>query len=116
MTTWKLHHHRLTVPSGILAVLTVASTVGAQPAPAPAQPPATPPGTELGPGQEAVKDKVDELAAALAPEPGGLTLEAVGREAIATSNAVKGKEAELAGAQGQVATTVVNFFPRLTLS
>lgn len=89
-------------------------------APAPAQPPtgtdAAPPTMDLGPGRDAVKDKPDALALALAVQPGGLTFAMVGREAIATSNAVRAKEAELEGAEGAVTSAVVTFFPRLTLT
>lgn len=71
---------------------------------------------ELGPGKDAVKDRPDPLAIALAAQPGGLTFDAVSREAIATSNNVRAKEAELEGAQGAVTSAVVSFFPRVTLA
>lgn len=87
----------------------------AQPAPTP-PPASTTVDTELGPGEQAIQDRPDPLAAALSAEPGGLTLEAVGREAVRTSNAVRAKEAELEGSAGAVTQTMVQFFPRLTLS
>ncbi|NUP05277.1 MAG: TolC family protein [Polyangiaceae bacterium] len=103
----------MTLPATLLAT-TVAS---AQPAAQPAQPPtAAPPTMDLGPGKDAVKDKPDPLAEALAVQPGGLTFEMAGREAVTTSNAVHSKEAELEGAQGAVSSATVSFFPRLTLS
>lgn len=88
----------------------------AQPAP---EPPAALPKVgddELGPGQDAIKDKPDPLVLALAPQPGGLTFAQVAREAIAGSANVRAKEAELEGAEGAVAQSMVTFFPRLTLA
>lgn len=70
----------------------------------------------LGPGDDAVKSKPDPLFELLAPQAGGLTFEAVAREAMATSAQVKSKEAELDGANGAVAQTMVSFFPRLTVT
>ncbi len=100
------------VPSfgGCLAAACFATLAGAQPAPAP--PPAEP---VLGPGEDAIKDKPDLLALALAPQPGGLTLEGAAREAVATSSAVRSREVDIEEAEGQTAQTLVQFFPRLTL-
>lgn len=103
----------------LAAATFVAASASAQPAPEPAKPPASPPAPptmDLGPGKDAIKDKPDALALALAVQPGGLTFEAVAKEAVATSYQVKAKEAELEGAQGAVTSTVVGFFPRLTLT
>jgi len=85
----------------------------AQPAPAGAQPGAKP--DELGPGEPTTADKPDPLLVALAPQPGGLTLDGAAREAIATSAQVRAKEIEIEGSDGAVSQTVVQFFPRLTL-
>ncbi|MFO0554377.1 MAG: TolC family protein [Polyangiaceae bacterium] len=88
----------------------------AQPAAGADKPEGTPKDDKLGPGDEAIKDKPDTLFLALAPQPGGLTFESVAKEAVATSTAVQVKEADIAGAEGQVATTLVQFFPRLTFA
>ncbi|MBK6517035.1 MAG: TolC family protein [Polyangiaceae bacterium] len=108
----------------VLATLATAtfavSSASAQPAPEPAKPAAppasAPPTMDLGPGKDAVKDQPDALAIALAVQPGGLTFEAVSKEAVATSPQVLAKEAELEGAHGAVSSTIVGFFPRLTLT
>jgi outer membrane protein TolC len=102
----------------VLAVVSAAPrSAWAQPAAAqPAAPAPATADTELGPGEQAVQDRPDPLAAALSPEPGGLTLDAVAREAVRTSHAVRAKEAELEGSEGAVTQTMVQFFPRLTLS
>lgn len=90
------------------------ATPAPQPAPqAPVQPPST---TEIGPGTQAVKDKPDPIALALAAQPGGLTFDVVSRDAVKTSTAVRSKEAELEGAQGARSSALVTFFPRLTLT
>jgi outer membrane protein TolC len=73
-------------------------------------------GANLGPGEQAVPRRDDRLRAALAPQPGGLTLDAAAREAVATSTSVRAKEAEIEGANGAVTQTLVGFAPRLTLS
>ncbi len=102
---------------GALSVLALAGSANAQPQP---QPPAAQPAPsddkQLGPGKEAIKDKPDPLALALSPQPGGLTFEQVAKEAIASSASVKARVAEVEGAQGAVAQTMVSFFPRLTLA
>ncbi len=97
----------------IAAVALASASALAQPAPAPEKPAADP--DKLGPGKEAVKDKPDPIALALAPQPGGLTFESVAKEAIKTSPAVRGKEAELAGSEGAVTSAIVSFVPRVTL-
>ncbi|MBL9028749.1 MAG: TolC family protein [Myxococcales bacterium] len=94
------------------AALLVAAPVSAQPAPAPAPKPDE---EKLGPGEDAVKDKEDPLLRALAPQPGGLTLAQVAREAVATSTAVRVRQADIEDAAGQTDQTLVQFFPRLTL-
>lgn len=104
-----------------LAAVTFASSTSllgsapalAQPAPAPA--PAAKPDEQLGPGEEAVKDKADPLVIALAPQPGGLTFAQVAREAVGTSTAVRLRQADIEEAAGQTDQTMVQFFPRLTL-
>jgi outer membrane protein TolC len=90
----------------------------APPQPAPAQPdPAAKPDEEkLGPGEESLKETSNRLAEALRPQPGGLTLDAAAREAIAVSPAVRAREADLMEAEGQTDQTMVQFFPRLTLT
>lgn len=90
----------------------------AAPAPAPAQPgqPAAQPAGqagELGPG-EPDATKADPLAQALAPQRGGLTPDSVAKEAVATSPAMRSKQAEVDAAEGQTSQATVSFFPRLT--
>ncbi len=100
----------LTASSGVLTTRPLA----AQPAPQPAQP--AKPDDELGPGEEGLKDKPDVLGRALAAQPGGLTVSMVAKEAVATSTSVKSRQADIEEAAGQTDTTMVQFFPRLTLS
>ncbi len=84
--------------------------------PAPATQPAAQPGDELGPGDAAIKDTPDPLAALLAPDPAGLTFEAAATIAVSKSSAVNAKRIELEGANGAVSQTMVSFFPRVTLA
>lgn len=105
----------------LLCALTVGHATHALAQPAlPAQPsptpPAAPPIEELGPGEEAIKETPDPLAALLAPDAAGLTFETVSTIAIAKSSAVNAKQVELDGANGAVAQTMVSFFPRVTLA
>jgi outer membrane protein TolC len=114
-----------TLGATTLCALASPSMLYAQPAgqppagqPAAGQPAAQPTGPkpdELGPGEQTGPDKPDPLLVALAPQPGGLTLDGAAREAIATSTQVRAKEIEIEGADGAVSQTVVQFFPRLTL-
>jgi len=109
---------RLVAPALLGALLTTLPAFS-QPAAQPAQPVDAidkEKEQELGPGKDAIKDKPDALALALSAQPGGLTFEIVGREAVTTSFSVRSKEVELEGAQGAVAQTMVSFFPRLQLN
>ncbi len=99
------HVHRLEAQPANPPVPTATTAAASEPAP-----------DTLGPGDAAVKDLADPLAALLAPDPAGLTYEAVAREAIAASSAVRLKEVELEGADGAVSQTLVSFFPRVTLA
>lgn len=82
--------------------------------PTPTDPKGTPVPGELGPG-DSDKPSTDPLADALAPQPGGLTPDAVANAAASTSPQVRAKQAELSGAEGQSEQAMVQFFPRLTL-
>jgi outer membrane protein len=86
------------------------------PAPQPAPEPKTEPADELGPGEAAIRQQADPLAALLAPDPAGLTYEQVAREAVVASTSVRSKEIEVESAEGAVSQTLVSFFPRVTLS
>ncbi len=118
---------RALIALGAVTVLTTAEVASAQPAPAqpaaaqpaaaqpaPTQPAPTGGANELGPGEQP-NAKPDPLLAALAPQPGGLTLDGAAKEAIATSTQVRAKEIEIESASGAVSQTLVQFFPRLTL-
>jgi outer membrane protein TolC len=71
--------------------------------------------SELGPGEPDV-NKVDPLAQALAPQRGGLTPDSVAQAAVASSPAVRSKEADVSNAEGQTTQAMVTFFPRVTLT
>lgn len=73
------------------------------------------PGSDLGPGEPDV-NKPDPLTVALAPQRGGLTPDSVAKEAVATSPAVRSKQADVANAEGQTSQSLVSFFPRLTFA
>jgi outer membrane protein TolC len=106
----------------LTAAASFARTASGQPAASPPAAPPTPaptatsPDDALGPGEQAIQDRPDPLAAALAPEAGGWTLERVALQAVRTSNAVRAKEAEVEGSSGAVLQTAVQFVPRVTLS
>jgi outer membrane protein TolC len=102
----------------ILALTYGAATALAQPQPKPPlpdRPGAAPaPAAPLGPG-EAPKPPVDEAAAVLAPQPGGLTAAQVADRTSASSTSVQQRLAEVDIARARVAQTTAQFFPTLTL-
>ena len=107
---------RGTLAAATFTALTGLSTAAlAQPAPAPAPAPG-PDDEQLGPGEDALKDKPDPLRTALAPQPGGLTFAQVAREAVATSTSVRSRQADVEEGRGRTSQTLVEFFPRLTLT
>ena len=127
---------------GLSASLTRAQPAPAQPPPPAAQPalpagtpgtPGTPgapgaPGAPLNPVAPAAQPgaavappalpatRPDPVTTALAPQPGGLTLEEVGRSAVKTSASVRVKEAELRQAAARVDQALISYFPRLSLT
>lgn len=104
----------------------------AQPAPAAtppaaAQPAATQPATPASPAattQAPASDakpaapatKPDPVAAALAKDPGGMTLDEVAKLALKTKPGLRAKQAELQAAAARVDQAYVNYFPRVTLT
>src|SRR5690606_33163553 len=60
--------------------------------------------------------KVDEVAIALQPVPGGLTADTVAERAAVNSATVQAKLAELDVARAKVDQTSIAFYPRLTLA
>jgi outer membrane protein len=56
----------------------------------------------------------DALAAALAPQPGGLTPDETAKRAVGTKRSIRAKQAELRAAQARVDQALVGFFPRVS--
>src|SRR4051812_35000305 len=87
----------------ILGAASIAAPALAQPAPpAPPPPPAAAPAAP------------DPIAAALAPRPGGLTPDEVGKTASRTKHSVRAKQADLQAAAARVDQAFVGFFPRVS--
>lgn len=100
--------------------------------PAPAAPPAAPPPAaapaappagqaradagQLGPGEDANKERPDRLKEALAPRSGGLTPQVVAAMAVQHSPSVAVADANRDAASGQVISTVVQYVPKVTLT
>jgi outer membrane protein TolC len=100
--------------SAVLLALTAALPASAQPAPAP--PPVAPALPAVSKDAKDANAKVDTLAAALTPTPGGLSPDQVGKTAAKTRHSVRAKRAELEAAAARVDQAMVNFAPRLSVS
>lgn len=111
---------------GLFASLTQAQPAPAQPPPPAPMPPAPAAGVPAGqPGAQVTPPPVapapaearpDPVTTALAPQPGGLTPEEVGRAAVKASPGVRVKQAELTQAAARVDQALVSYFPRLSLT
>lgn len=135
MTTTRVGKKALLSLAALCVGASLAAPSLAQPAPAakPA-PPADPPAAKAAPdpkkqGEEPVRSQPptvtdlalpakgpDPLAAALAPQPGGLTPEDVAKRAVQTRRSIRTKQADLRAAQAKVDQALVNFFPRVSAS
>src|SRR4051812_29684347 len=100
-----MERHALPKRNRTLLLLAIAGALAALPAPASAQPPAI-----AAPAKPAAPDP---LATALAPQPGGLTPEEVGRTVARNKHSVRAKQAELRAAAARVDQALVNFFPKV---
>lgn len=96
-----------------LSLLCTAAVSAAQPA-APAAPPAAAPAAPPAPPPP--PSRLDALAAALAPQPGGTTPEAVADAAVRSSYSLRSKQEDLRAAQAKVDQAFTNYYPRLTLT
>ena len=90
------------------ALVALAAPSFAQPPPPPPPPPA--------PAMQMPPQAPDELAAALAPRPGGLTPEEVAKLATKTKPSVRAKQEDLKAAAAKVDQALVGFFPRVSLT
>lgn len=97
----------------------------AAPAPAPGAPgaPGAVPGAPAQPGASVTQTDIalpqagpDPLAAALAPQPGGLTPEETAKRSLQVKSSVRVKQAELRAAQARVDQALVGFFPRVSVT